>query len=303
MILKKIMGVLCASFLLGPFTGSAMEVMVMSYNVRYDTTQDGANSWTHRRDLMIDQLREASPGTLGLQEALRSQIDDLRAALPHYGEAGIGRDGGEAGEYSCILYDTRQFDLRDSGTFWLSETPDRPSRDWESACPRVCTWALLADKKTGETFYHFNTHLDHESAQARLNGIRLILQRIAARGSAAPFVLTGDLNASETDPVLAYVLGAEAAPAGARPPLEVVDTFRILHPDATETGTFNGFVGDRSGGKIDYVLTSPVVGVIEAGIDHSMPGGRCISDHFPVYARLQFAPQPSAEASPQAPSL
>ena len=258
---------------------SALTVNVMTYNIRYGTADDGENAWPNRRELLMEQLREGAADTIGLQEALRFQIDEIRAALPQYGEVGIGRDGGIKGEYSCILYNTNRFEVIESGTFWLSETPETRSQDWGSACVRICTWALLADRESGAPFYHFNTHFDHQSTEARLKGMQLIIERIAGRDPSAPFVLTGDFNAGEDSPPLLTAKNG---------PLPMVDTFRVLHPRQTQVGTFNRFSGDAGGAKIDYILTTPDVKVRAAEIDQSMPDGRCISDHFPVTAVLRF---------------
>lgn len=278
-----LIGMACLGFCALPVR--ALEVKVMTYNIRYGSADDGANAWIFRRKLMIDQIRRQAPGTLGLQEALRFQIDDLRKGLPQYGEVGIGRDGGTKGEYSCILYDTRKYKVLDSGTFWLSNTPEKISRDWNSGCRRICTWALLADKKTGQTFYHYNTHLDNASAEARLKGVQLIAKRIAAGKTGVPFVLTGDFNSTENSPPLKYLKGESDH---SKSPVVMVDSFRVLHPKAQEVGTFNGFKGNKSGAKIDYILVAPKTKVLAASIDYSMPDGRCISDHFPVTASLRF---------------
>ena len=64
------------------------ELLVMTFNIRYGTADDGENSWDKRKDLVFDLLRTNSPDVVGLQEALRSQIDDIRAALPEYAEIG-----------------------------------------------------------------------------------------------------------------------------------------------------------------------------------------------------------------------
>ena len=278
----------CVLVLLGGAVAHAREARVMSYNIRYGTAHDGDDAWVNRRALLIEQLRRQAADTIGMQEALRFQIDEIRAALPHYGEVGIGRDGGEAGEYSCILFDIRKFRVQESGTFWLSETPDERSRDWDSACVRICTWALLADRETGETFYHYNTHLDHQSAEARLNGVRLIAQRIASGKPDVPFVLTGDFNAAEESPPVGYLKGEGVDGNGNKTPVAMVDTFRVLHPDAQEVGTFNRFRGEKGGAKIDYIMAAPETKVLAAEIDFSMPDGRCVSDHFAVTATLRF---------------
>ena len=83
----------------------SLPLAVMSFNIRYGTAADGPDAWAERRGLLFDVIREASPDVLGLQEALRGQLDELHAALPGYGEGGVGRDDGRtAGEYAAILF-------------------------------------------------------------------------------------------------------------------------------------------------------------------------------------------------------
>lgn len=286
--IKQTIFLLATIFLLSNGTVCALDVNVMTYNIRYGTARDGENDWNSRRELMIEQLRHQSADVIGMQEALRFQIDEIRKALPQYGEVGIGRNGGEKGEYSCILYDTRKFDVLDSGTFWLSETPEKCSKGWGAACVRICTWALLAEKETGESFYHYNTHLDHRSAEARINGARLIAKRIAANDRTVPFVLTGDFNASEESRPLQYLKGDACDFNTAWTRVPMVDTYRVLHPLATRVGTFNRFRGDANGAKIDYIMVAPETQVLAAAIDFSKPEGRFVSDHFPVTATLRF---------------
>jgi endonuclease/exonuclease/phosphatase family metal-dependent hydrolase len=232
---------------------------------------------------------------VGLQEALRFQIDQIRAAVPAYGEIGVGRDDGKTkGEYSGILYRKDRLEVTDSGTFWLSDTPEVVgSTSWGNTITRICTWGRFVQKGSGKSFYVFNTHLDHRSQPSREKSVVLIAQRIRDREHADPVVLTGDFNAGEANPAIRYVKGdleqEGAADDLKRNPVPLVDTFRVLHPEATEVGTFNGFKGTRSGEKIDYVFTLPGTDVIEAGILFDMKDGRCPSDHFPVMARLSLA--------------
>ena len=276
----------------------ALDVKVMSYNIRYGTAPDGENAWTNRSALLIDQLRQYDADTIGLQEALRFQIDEIRAALPQYDEVGVGREGGTNGEYSCILYDTNRFTKADAGTFWLSSTPGQVSQDWDAACIRICTWALLVEKESGDVFYHYNTHLDHRSETARLNGVYLIAERIHAGDRTVPFVLTGDFNAAEESPPLRYLKGETCDYDSARTRVPMVDSFRVLHPLEQNVGTGNGFRQGSGGAKIDYIMTAPESKVLAAGIDFSMPGGRYISDHFPVTATLRFPQQGSRSDTP-----
>jgi endonuclease/exonuclease/phosphatase family metal-dependent hydrolase len=272
-----------------------LELRIMTFNIRYGTANDGEDSWDKRKDMVCDVLRRHDPDIVGLQEALRFQIDYIRSALPEYGEIGVGRDDGKTqGEYSAILYRKDRMDVNESGTFWLSDTPAIPgSTSWGNKITRICTWGRFILKESGKAFYLFNTHLDHQSQPSREKSIVLLAQRIHGRKQAEPFVLTGDFNVGETNTVVMYLKGKSnlGASAGQETvsPIVVVDTFRVLHPGATEVGTFNGFKGDRLGEKIDYVFAPPTVKVLEARILRDDVDGRYPSDHFPVMARLHLS--------------
>ncbi len=269
------------------------DLVVMSFNIRYGAANDGENSWDKRKDLACDLVRRHAPDLVGLQEALRSQIDDLRAALPEYGEIGVAREDGKTkGEYSAILYRKDHFEVDESGTFWLSDTPETcGSITWGNACTRVCTWARFLPK-SGQPFYLFNTHLDHVSQPAREKGIAQIMSRVNSRKHPDPFILTGDLNSGENSPVVRYLRGErdlEAAANGlAKNPVPLVDTFRVLHKDAKDVGTAHGFKGGRAGNKIDYIFVQPGVEVFKAEILHDNKDNRYPSDHFPVTAAIRW---------------
>jgi endonuclease/exonuclease/phosphatase family metal-dependent hydrolase len=269
----------------------------MSFNIRYAAANDGENNWDKRKDPACDVMRRQAPDLIGLQEALRVQIDDIRAALPEYAEIGVGRDDGKTkGEYSAILYRKDRFDVNDSGTFWLSDTPEvAGSITWGNACTRVCTWVRLVPKSSGKAFYMFNTHLDHVSQPSREKGIALIMSRLSSRKHPDPVVLTGDFNSGENNPVVRYLKGElplEAANNGpSKNPLPLVDAFRLLHKGATEVGTSHGFKGGRSGAKIDYILVQPGVEVLKAEILHDSRDNRYPSDHFPITAAIRFPDQ------------
>lgn len=133
------------------------DVAAMTFNIRNGAAMDGDDDWTHRRQLFCDTVSGQSPDVLCVQEAFRSQLDDIHQTLPGYGEVGEGRDGGTKGEYSAILYRQKRFEVMDSGTFWLSDTPTIPSRTWGNAYIRICTWARLSDRDSGHAFYVYNT--------------------------------------------------------------------------------------------------------------------------------------------------
>jgi endonuclease/exonuclease/phosphatase family metal-dependent hydrolase len=271
------------------------DLLVMSFNIRYGAANDGENNWNKRKDLACDLVRRQKPDLVGLQEALRSQIDDLRAALPEYGEIGVAREDGKTkGEYSAILYRQDRFTVDDSGTFWLSDTPEVPgSITWGNACTRVCTWARFLAKSPGKPFYMFNTHLDHISQLSREKGIALIMSRLSSRKHPDPAVLTGDFNSGENNAVVRYLKGErqlEVVGNGlSKNPVPLVDTFRLLHQDASEVGTAHSFKGGRAGNKIDYIFVPPGAEVLRAEILHDNKDNRYPSDHFTITAAVRFA--------------
>ncbi|HEX6132912.1 MAG TPA: glycoside hydrolase family 3 N-terminal domain-containing protein [Longimicrobiales bacterium] len=256
-------------------------VRAMTFNIRYGTANDGPDAWPNRRGLVIDVIRDFAPTVLGVQEALRFQLDEIARALPGYGIVGVGRDDGEErGEYSAILYDRARLEVLDSGTFWLSDTPEGPgSMTWGNRIPRIATWARLRLRSPpGTTFHVFNTHWDHESQPSRERSAALLLERIRARGARDPVLLMGDFNAGEDNAAFRALLAAQDP--GLR------DTFRDVHPQASGTGTYHAFRGDTSGARIDAILASPEWRTLDAAIVRVQENGRYPSDHFPVTATL-----------------
>src|SRR3970282_1470342 len=145
------------------FSGDDEELLkVMTYNMRV-AFDEGENSWDNRKEMVASIIKMYAADIVGLQEALRTQLDDLTKLLPEFAWIGAGRDDGkEAGEYSAIFYKKNRFEVLEDTTIWLSETPEKPSLGWDAAYKRIITWAKLKDKETGKVFYLFNTHFDHK---------------------------------------------------------------------------------------------------------------------------------------------
>jgi endonuclease/exonuclease/phosphatase family metal-dependent hydrolase len=275
-----------------PAADSALRVM--SFNIRYGTAEDGDDSWPLRAVFVAEVIDSVAPDVLGLQEALRFQLDELETALPGYGEIGVGRDDGRgAGEYAAILYRRDRLAVRDSGTFWFSDTPSVPgSVSWGNHVTRICTWARLEDRRTGRRFSVYNVHLDHESQESRERSAQLLAARMAERPASEPAIVLGDFNAGADNPARQFLSGAADPPsAGGKPaPPRLIDTFAALHPDATADGTFNAFRGDSTGPRIDAILVSGEWATLQADIVRSRRGTRYPSDHFPITALLDLGP-------------
>ena len=266
---------------------SAFEIDAVAFNIRFDNPKDGENAWPNRKEMVGKWIESESPDVIGLQEALRHQINDIKKVATAYSEYGVGRDDGKSrGEHCTILYLKKRFtlDKKDCGTFWFSDTPEKiASKSWGNEIPRICTWARLIHKKTGKGFYLYNVHYDHQSQSSRIGASNLIIERISNRKqSNEPIILMGDFNAAEKNPAIT-VFKEE--------PLKLVDTFRVVKPDEKMVKTFHGFRGGSfMGGKIDHVFILPnTAKVRSAEIVRFNKDKRYLSDHYPVRAKLSFA--------------
>lgn len=269
-----------------PADGTPLKVM--TFNIRCPAKDDGPNYWDYRVELAAGVVKEHSPDIVGLQEALRRQLDDLQPHLGDYVAIGAGRDDGkDKGEFSAILYNKNILEPLDSGTFWLSDTPEVPgSITWGANLPRVCTWGRFKHKASGKTFYFFNTHWDHESANSRAKSARLMAARVAKRENAGdPAIVTGDFNTGESSEPIRYLTAEETGS-----PVRLTDVFRTLHPDRplNECGTYHAWSGKTTGPRIDFILTTPGVKAEASEILHDRKDGRLPSDHFPVTATLRL---------------
>jgi endonuclease/exonuclease/phosphatase family metal-dependent hydrolase len=267
---------LLALLFLSSRAGHTQEVQAISFNIRFDNPGDGPNQWSERKDLVGDFVNYQGADFLGLQEALLSQINDILAADRRYQFIGVGRDdGAEAGEFTPILYDTTRWTLVSDSTFWLSDTPQIPSKSWDAALPRICTYGLFVEKVGRDTVFVFNTHFDHVGEEARRQSARLIIKAVNEISGNARTILMGDLNtAPESSPIREITLQ---------------DSFLGAEIVYGEEGTFSGFdvsrVPDR---RIDYVFVSDDAQVMKYSTDSRLVDGRYISDHFPVIVYLTF---------------
>jgi endonuclease/exonuclease/phosphatase family metal-dependent hydrolase len=257
----------------------------MSFNIRYNNPNDGVNAWPNRKDWVAGLIRFHGADVVGVQEALAPMLADLDTRLPGFARVGVGRaDGREKGEFSAILYRTDRLALLDSGTFWLSPTPEvAGSKGWDAAIERVATWARFRDRRTGCSHLQLNTHFDHMGEQARQESARLIRRRLSALAAGLPVVMTGDLNADPTSAPYRILTGDSVAGAGA-PLADALTVSRGGHYGPTSSWT--AFKAIEPGRRIDYVLVSAPVTVVSHGILSDSWDGRFPSDHLPVLALL-----------------
>jgi endonuclease/exonuclease/phosphatase family metal-dependent hydrolase len=260
---------------------------VMTFNLRLSAAKDGDNGWQHRKDFALARIKAVAPDLLGVQEGLPDQVDYLVQNLPGHKQIGVGReDGARKGEFSAIYVNADRFTITDSGTFWLSETPDKAgSKSWDSALPRIVTWAKLTYRgQQPFDFVYLNTHWDHRGQKARVESAKLMRRWVRDHGGDRPMIMTGDLNSKEDSPQFKHLLGDG--------PDAWIDGYRQVHPTREkEEASFNGFKGTRVGSRIDFILHTKQFRTVAAEIDRSERNGRYPSDHYPVWAEVEYVGQ------------
>lgn len=268
-------------------TESPAPVRVMTFNIRLNTPSDSLNAWPHRRANVAHLLDYYAPDLLGMQEVLPEQMQYLKETLTDYTALGVGRDNGiDQGEYSPIYFRTDRFELLRTGNFALSATPNAyGTPGWDGACNRVCTWALLRDRRSGRDLAYFNTHLDHVGTTARREGMRLIVDSIRAIAPQLPAVVTGDFNCLPDDEPSKVL--AEGG---------LLNAWTSADVSYGPGWTFHDFgrlpLEQRT--LIDYVYFTPQLHADRCRVIQDTPATGYYSDHCPVMAELSFAnPQPS----------
>jgi len=259
----------------------AQQLITATFNIRLQTSADSGNLWSQRLPHVASLIRFHEFDIFGTQEGFRNQLNDIRKALPEYDFYGAGRDDGkEAGEHSAIFFRKDRFTLLKNGDFWLSETPDQPSKGWDATCcNRICSWVQLTDKKTGKNFYFFSVHFDHQGTVARIESSKLILQRINSIAGNEPLIFVGDLNGDQQSVWYRTIDSSEM----------LDDTYKQVNFPYANNGTFNAFGKNvEASGIIDHIFVSKHFIVKRWGILSDSYRGKYPSDHFPVLAELEM---------------
>ncbi len=252
------------------------EITIMSTNVRCYAPDDlFKKSWFYRADLIIEDINSVKPDIIGFQEVTFMHYDFLKKAMPDYDSEIAYRDEWVLSEGCPIFYRTDKYEKLDSGSFWLSETPEVMSKDWGAAHYRICTYIILKEIATDREFVVFNTHLDHVSDEARINGIKVVLDKIAEFGN-IPAFLMGDLNA---EPDSETILSTQ----------ESFDDAHDIAAEADEGPTYHAWGTKMYRERIDYVMISKSDATVsEYRIVDNCHDGVWSSDHSSIYVKAKL---------------
>ena len=289
------------------FAQKKTPVVVGSYNIRYDNPHDGANVWANRKDHVKALIQFHDFDIFGIQEGMFNQVNDV-AQLQQYAWYGKGRDDGkQAGEHCAIFYKKDRFKMLESGDFWLSETPDKPTIGWDSRVnKRICSWGRFRDLQAKNEFYFFSVHFDNIGAVARRESAKLMVVKIKEIAKEKPVICVGDLNSTpETEQIATLeTLLNDAYKVTEIPPYGPertssgfgYDPVRERRMDSlfvaqarkrTEESGNNSAPNRPRSRRIDYIFVSKQVKVINYGVITDFYGQyRFPSDHFPIVSKV-----------------
>ena len=258
-------------------------IKLMTQNLR-DGDDPNGNGMVQRYERFLLLLEDYQPDIIGTQEhsynwyvRFKKLFENMDGgeAFPKYGMVGDTVDGPNkvGGGRNAILYRVDRFDLVDTGTFWLTDTPDVPSGIGHR---RVCTWALLKDKQTEKTILVANTHLDHQNDQTRVKQIKVLMDYMADKVGDYPFFLTGDFNSTSYGTTYEIVTST------------LSDSHKTAWVDrSTKTHTYHGYFDQSGGIEIDFIFHDQHGTPLSYEIISTQYGGY-VSDHYGVITEFVY---------------
>ncbi len=243
-------------------------VCVLNLNLRFGLADDGPNCWENRRASLNTLLSAFACDFYAFQEANDFQIAHLADRLPDYRIIGQRRPAPKFWQNN-VLFFHRRWNCLGHDHFFLSVTPDIPSRFADSRWPRQCSWGLF--ECCGRRVACINTHFDFDP-DVQHRSARIIIDRIDRRSALPAAVLMGDFNADQNSPALKYLTSG------------TVGFQHTLEPPREPT--FHGFSGCGAGEPIDWILYRGDVRLMRARVITEAYGGRFPSDHFALYAEF-----------------
>ena len=245
---------------------------VMTYNIRYANNNIG-EEWSLRKDDVAEMINFHKPDIFGLQEAVFEQVEFISKEFNDFQMIGVGRDDGKnEGEFGP-LFISNNFEIKDSGIFWLSETSDTPSIGWDASYKRIVTWAVVQNKKTNNSLFAANTHFDHLGELARIESAKLLLTKISEIALELPIIVMGDFNFTEEAEAYKILEESEL----------ISDSNKKTKNHYGTNNTFNGFEREvLADAKIDYIFVSESIDVIHHAVIGDKFNNKYPSDHMPV---------------------
>ncbi|KAI5965793.1 uncharacterized protein KGF55_001156 [Candida pseudojiufengensis] len=251
---------------------SFLNFRIYSHNVKNGNgitpLKNGEFKWEERlKDILASIRFNTIDNTIfTLQELYKFQVLDIIENLNTYKDNeddqweyyGVGRiDGDSMGEFVPIIYNSKEWEILHSDTFWLNEKDLYMSYEgWDAIYSRICSFIILQNKKSKLVINFFNTHFDHLGKLAKWGSAQLItevIKQLTLQSSNEwPTFLMGDFNSDLKDESKAILVIKELLRDSTSLTLPGIN--RYGHIKSTVTG-FDGDILKNGGQNIDYIFT------------------------------------------------
>ena len=254
------------------------DITIMSFNIRYFAHDDFfKKSWFYRAPLVVNNVKQEQPDIIGFQEVQPIHEKYLKKHLLGYEFIVAYRTKMEPKEGMLLAYRRDRFTAEKEGMFWVSETPEKMSKDWGSASYRVAAYAKLLDKKTNKYVSIIDTHLDNASDKAREEGIRVLIEQVNSLKLVNP-ILLGDMNDFDDSIMYEYAINHG-----------YVDALKVADASYVGTGaTYQAYGKKINHKRIDYFFLDPSIHVNDYHVVDKLYDGVYPSDHFPIVININL---------------
>jgi len=256
------------------------EVRIVDINIDGNTA-----TAQERSNGLISTILSYEPDSIGVQESRDNWNTILANALGNtYGREGTAADGqinSRTALSSYIYYNKHKYNVVDSGTFWLSKTPHKPSIYGSTVdCNRTCVWVILEHKYTKFRYVHMSTHLDWMDKEATRYQVSLIRDQIKCfEQMGLPVFAGGDYNTNENTTAYKEMFKAEG-----------IANAKYIAEKTMNLGTYPDYGKNdvTKSSPIDHVfVTEKMMDVIEYKVIDEKPNGQYFSDHNGLFVHAK----------------
>lgn len=252
------------------------ELKIITSNIRFSNPSDGVHDWPYRLPLLENLYKSFGPDILATQEGRIGQLRELDEKLPELILIDSHRNWIDERMYPCLFINPQTISVESSGDIWLSETPELPgSKSFDSAFPRLCTWAKVTIKKSGKQLMIVNTHLDHILNSTRVSQIQVLINELK-KFNDRQLIIVGDFNESPLTSIKSDLMNA----FGLKDPWVEKN-----YPEETSHHSFNG-LDTVAGDRIDWILIPKDFECSNLVMDKRSVGNVYPSDHYPILATV-----------------
>jgi len=251
-----------------------MNIRLVSFNIRCCDDPDG-NSIGERSPRLKKVITPLDADVICFQEVRPKWIPEITRNFSDEYEMYLCYRSEEKPEGLITLWRRERFFVKQKGLFWFSDTPEKPSLGWDEKynCPRICSYTLLEDRRSGKSFLAMNTHYGFgDEGQVKCAGL---IKRYRDLFPTVKAFVCGDFNMRPDSP--GYLALKEFFyDANENTVNDRRATYHAYMPSADQKS------------HIDFIFCDSQISTKDFRILDESVDGKYPSDHFGIFSELLF---------------